>query len=70
MRAWPVARSIFDAPLGERSERADNKLDNRQARKKKGTICITWAQDKGIICHVEVNLASIHGVRDKYIKQE
>ena len=26
MRAWPVARSIFDAPL-ERSERADNKLD-------------------------------------------
>ena len=34
MRAWPVARSIFDAPLGaceracERSERADNKLDN------------------------------------------
>ena len=33
MRAWPVARSIFDAPfdapLGacERSERADNKLD-------------------------------------------
>ena len=42
MRAWPVARSIFDAPLGreanergseraeanEGSERADNKLDN------------------------------------------
>ena len=32
MRSWPVARSIFDAPLGgrlcERSERADNKLDN------------------------------------------
>ena len=29
MRAWPVARSIFDAPLGcERSERADNRLDN------------------------------------------
>ena len=29
MRAWPVARSIFDAPsLCERSERADNKLDN------------------------------------------
>ena len=32
MRAWPVARSIFDAPLVsslcERSERADNKLDN------------------------------------------
>ena len=28
MRAWPVARSIFDAPLGERSERADDKLDN------------------------------------------
>ena len=30
MRAWPVARSIFDAPLElcERSERADNKLDN------------------------------------------
>ena len=27
MRAWPVARSIFDAPLCERSERADNKLD-------------------------------------------
>ena len=32
MRAWPVARSIFDAllpsPLGcERSERADNRLD-------------------------------------------
>ena len=27
MRAWPVARSIFDAPL-ERSERADNRLDN------------------------------------------
>ena len=31
MRAWPVARSIFDAPLRaslcERSERADNKLD-------------------------------------------
>ena len=38
MRAWPVARSIFDAPLEreamrercslcERSERADNKLD-------------------------------------------
>ena len=25
MRAWPVARSIFDA---EGSERADNKLDN------------------------------------------
>ena len=38
MRAWPVARSIFlsfifDAPLGERSERADNKLDKvMQAR--------------------------------------
>ena len=31
MRAWPVARSIFDAPLGERSERADNKLDNTSA---------------------------------------
>ena len=33
MRAWPVARSIFDAPLGacERSERADNKLDKRTA---------------------------------------
>ena len=30
MRAWPVARSIFDAPsLCERSERADNKLDKR-----------------------------------------
>ena len=40
MRAWPVARSIFDAPLGKRgkrtsgradertSERADNRLDN------------------------------------------
>ena len=28
MRAWPVARSIFDAPLCERSERGDNKLDN------------------------------------------
>ena len=29
MRAWPVARSIFDAPLlCERSERADDKLDN------------------------------------------
>ena len=28
MRAWPVARSIFDAPLCERSEQADNKLDN------------------------------------------
>ena len=28
MRAWPVARSIFDAPLCERSERADNRLDN------------------------------------------
>ena len=31
MRAWPVARSIFDAPLAplcERSERADNRLDN------------------------------------------
>ena len=29
MRAWPVARSIFDAPLGcEGSERADNRLDN------------------------------------------
>ena len=28
MRAWPVARSIFDAPLGERSERADNRLDD------------------------------------------
>ena len=28
MRAWSVARSIFNAPLeGERSERADNKLD-------------------------------------------
>ena len=27
MLAWPVARSIFDAPLCERSERADNKLD-------------------------------------------
>ena len=28
MRAWPVARSIFDALLlCERSERADNKLD-------------------------------------------
>ena len=27
MRAWPVARSIFDAPLEERSERGDNKLD-------------------------------------------
>ena len=29
MRAWPVARSIFDA---ERSERADNKLDNSKSR--------------------------------------
>ena len=29
MRAWPVARSIFDAPLGEKSERADSKLDKR-----------------------------------------
>ena len=28
MRAWPVARSIFDAPLGEKSERADKRLDN------------------------------------------
>ena len=27
MRAWPVARSIFDA---ERSERADNKLDKAE----------------------------------------
>ena len=31
MRAWPVARSIFDAPLCERSERADNKLDKMKA---------------------------------------
>ena len=30
MRAWPVARSIFDAPLCERSERGDNKLDKRR----------------------------------------
>ena len=30
MRTWPVARSIFDAPLGERSERADNKLDKHR----------------------------------------
>ena len=32
MRAWPVARSIFDAPLGvcERSERADNRLDKHR----------------------------------------
>ena len=29
MRAWPVARSIFDAPfICERSKRADTKLDN------------------------------------------
>ena len=35
MHAWPVARSIFDAPLGERSERADNKLD------KLITYCLT-----------------------------
>ena len=34
MRAWPVARSIFDAPL-ERSERGDNKLDNRARRARK-----------------------------------
>ena len=27
MRAWPVARSIFDAPCG-RSERAENRLDS------------------------------------------
>ena len=27
MRAWPVARSIFDAPLCEGSERAGNRLD-------------------------------------------
>ena len=26
MRAWPVARSIFDAPLGEKSKRVDNRL--------------------------------------------
>ena len=32
MRAWPVARSIFDAPLCEGSERADNKLDNGNVR--------------------------------------
>ena len=28
MRAWPVARSIFDAPLREKSKQADNKLNN------------------------------------------
>ena len=33
MRAWPVARSIFDAPLCERSERADNRLDKAPANK-------------------------------------
>ena len=38
MRAWPVARSIFDAPLCERSERGDNKLDN--ARSTLGPRCV------------------------------
>ena len=46
MRAWPVARSIFDAPLGasplcERSERGDNKLDKKH-------VCSTF-QNSGII---------------------
>ena len=38
MRAWPVARSIFDAPLCERSERADNKLDKPREAWRRGCV--------------------------------
>ena len=45
MRAWPVARSIFDAPyVREANERrADNKLDNARAAAKH----LWWARAKG-----------------------